>query len=60
MANAQLLNSLDYFKSAFPEATDAVGIVTQNCIHPLVLAVGDAIEAIILTMHNENFQRYIF
>jgi hypothetical protein len=50
---------LDYFKTEFPEASDAIGMVTQNCINPLVLAIADAIDAIILTMHNENFQRYL-
>ncbi|ODM94526.1 Conserved oligomeric Golgi complex subunit 5 [Orchesella cincta] len=58
-SNAQLVNMLDYFKSQLKDA-DAVNnveILMQNTINPLVIAVGEAIEAIIQTMHNENFQR---
>jgi len=58
VANAQLLNALDYFRSELRESSEAIDTVMENCINPLVQAVADAIEAIIQTMHNENFQRY--
>lgn len=50
---------LDYFKSQIKEidAADGVESLMQNSINPLVLAVCDAIEAIIQTIHSENFQR---
>lgn len=56
-ANAQLLNSLDYFRYELPDSSDSIDTVMQNCINPLIQAVADSIEAIVLTMHNENFQR---
>ncbi|CAL8089379.1 unnamed protein product [Orchesella dallaii] len=58
-SNAQLVNMLDYFKSQLKEAeaVNNVEVLMQNTINPLVIAVGEAIEAIIQTMQNENFQR---
>lgn len=52
---------LDYFKSQLKdtEAANGVEILMQNTINPLILAIIDAIEAIIQTMHSENFQRYV-
>lgn len=60
-SNAQLVNMLDYFKSQLKdtEAANGVEILMQNTINPLILAIIDAIEAIIQTMHSENFQRYV-
>lgn len=52
---------LEYFKGQIKdtEATEGVEILMQNTVHPLVLAVCDAIEAIIQTMHSENFRRLV-
>lgn len=61
-SNAQLVNMLDYFKSQIKDTDtgNGVEILMQNTINPLILAICDAIEAIIQTMHSENFQRFDF